>query len=63
MGLIDPAKTAFREAVRDAKNASEDVKIMNAFRDGTAVGLCIGAALATFGWVTFFWLASLASQK
>lgn len=59
MGITDPIKNAFQTVVRDAEKASEDTRVMNAFRNGTAVGMCVGSALATVGWVTFFWLVSL----
>ena len=53
--FLEPIKMAFREAM--AK--STDEKINQAFRNGVAVGMAVGVGLASFGWIAFFWLASL----
>lgn len=45
--------------LRSKLQVGKSSQISDKFRIGVAVGLCIGCALASFGWVAFFWLASL----
>lgn len=57
--FLDPVKMALREAMSDTLSKTETQRISQAFRNGMAVGLFVGCILASFGWVTHFWLISL----
>ena len=45
--------------LRSKLEVGKSSQISDKFRIGVAIGLCVGCALASFGWVAFFWLASL----
>ena len=53
-------KQIIREAMADTLSKTEEQRINQAFRNGIALGLLLGCGLASFGWIAFFWLASLA---
>jgi hypothetical protein len=57
--FLDPVKSAFRDAMAEAERKSEGERIVQAFRNGMALGLFTGTVIASCGWVAFFWLASL----
>lgn len=47
--------------LRSKLQVGKSSQISGEFRFGVAVGLCAGCTLASFGWVAFFWLASLSA--
>ena len=55
MRFLDPAKVAFRQELEDSQKRSEDERIMQAFRNGTVLGIMLGTVLASAGWIAFFW--------
>jgi hypothetical protein len=45
--------------LRSKLQVGKQSRFSDNFRIGLAVGLCIGCVSASFGWVAFFWMASL----
>ena len=45
--------------LRSKLEVGKSSRISDKFRIGVAVGLCVGCAMSSLGWVAFFWLASL----
>jgi hypothetical protein len=45
--------------LRSKLEVGKQSRFSDSFRIGLAVGICVGCASASFGWVAFFWMASL----
>jgi hypothetical protein len=48
--FLDPIKSAFREALDESSRKAEDQRIVQAFRNGVAVGIAIGASVVSLAW-------------
>lgn len=54
--FFDPVSAAWRQVMTESQRKSEDQRILQAFRNGIAVGIVIGASLVSIVWavVGFF---------